>query len=293
MYRIRRILFLIAISHSTWGQKLITLSPIQGDNYEMVQQAIDYAIRNPGQSIAFSPGVYSYSRPLLAISINGNDYGQVSFSMSGSQSAKNAPDNRLAILTPTYVNAPALIIQKGKGVKIENIYFKGRYLLPNSIDPYKMQLMRYADWDDHQSRQNRYTPYAGAAVDPFSDPGMGFNEQYPGLEKYYLKGMSRGGSTGVDFIGCRFTNFVVGIIYEPEGQQNGDMCNVIDCSIEYCKVALAWCQDQTKGNQVERFRCWGARLPSLIATLLVVESGRCHLSTERISQARFTRYLTA
>jgi hypothetical protein len=239
------------------GQKVIALSPIQGDNYEMLQNAIEFAIKNPGNTISLSPGVYNYSKPLLAVVINGNDYGQVSFSMSGPQNAKNAPDGRVAIFAPTFNNAPAISIQKGKGVTIQNIYFRGKYTLPNTLDPYKMQTMRYADWDDHQCRHNRSTPYAGAAIDPFSDPARGYEEKYPGLEKYYLKGSGRGGSTGVDFIGCRFTNFVVGIIYEPEAQQNGDMCNVTDCCIEYCKVALAWCQDQTKGNQVERLRCWG------------------------------------
>jgi hypothetical protein len=239
------------------GQKLIALSPVQGDNYDMLQNAIDFAIKNPGNSISLAPGIYNYSKPLLAVFINGKDYGQVSFLMTGPQNAKNAPDGRVAILAPSFNNAPAISIQKGKGVTIQNIYFRGKYTLPNTLDPYKMQIMRYADWDDHQSRQDHLTPYAGAAIDPFTDPDLGFKTQYPGLEKYYLKGMSRGGSTGVDFIGCRFTNFVVGIIYEPEGQQNGDMCNVIDCAIEYCKVALAWCQDQTKGNHVERFRCWG------------------------------------
>jgi hypothetical protein len=177
--------------------------------------------------------------------------------MSGPQNAKNSPDSRNAILSPGFNNAPAIIIQKGKGVIIENIYFRGKYLLPNTLNPYKIQTMRFADWDDHQCRHNQYTPYAGAAIDPFSNPDLGFKEEYPGLEKYYLRGMGRSGSTGVDFVGCRFTNFVVGIIYEPEGQQNGDMCNVIDCCVEYCKVGISWCQDQTKGNQVERFRCWG------------------------------------
>lgn len=247
----------IFFSLNIFSQKTIALSPIQGDNYEMLQNAIDFAIKTPGNSISLAPGVYNYSKPLVAAVINGNDYGQVSFVMSGPQNAKNAPDGRVALFAPGFNNAPAISIQHGKGVTIQNIYFKGKYVLPNTLTPYKIQTMRYADWDDHQCRQNRYTPYAGAAVDPFSDPNRGLDEKYPGLEKYYLVGSGRSGSTGVDFIGCRFTNFVVGIIYEPEAQQNGDMCNVIDCTVEYCKVGIAWCQDQTKGNHVERLRCWG------------------------------------
>src|SRR5262245_11288450 len=111
------------------GQKIMALSPVQGDNYEMLQNAIDFAIKNPGNSISLAPGVYNYSKPLVAIVVKGNDYGQVSFVMAGPQSAKNAPDGRVAILAPSFNNAPAISIQHGKGVSIENIYFRGKYLL--------------------------------------------------------------------------------------------------------------------------------------------------------------------
>ena len=237
---------------------LYILSPISGDNAPQIQTAVDYAMNNPGWKVLLMPGTYSINSPIIII--NGTN-GQVSLEISGVENCKNSPVPRQAIISPTFNDQPAFIVQKGKGVIIQNLTFVGLYTLPNSLTTYQLQTMKYADWktaDANNCRHNQYSPYCAICIDPFSDPAYGLTEQYPGLSAYYVSGISRGGSTGVDVIGCRIYNFVVGIIYQPTAQQNGDICGIIDCAIEFNKIGVSYCQPQTKGNTIYRLRCWGA-----------------------------------
>lgn len=234
------------------------LTPVSGDNAPQIQTAVNYVITNPGWKILLMPGGYQINSPILIM--NGTN-GQVSLEITGVENCKNSPVNMQAVITPSFNNQPAFIVQKGKGVTIRNLTFQGLYTLPDSLTPYQLQTMKYADWqtnDTNNCRHNQYSPYCAICIDPFSDPSLGFTEQYPGLSAYYVSGISRAGSTGVDIIGCRIINFVVGVIYQPTAQENGDVCGIIDCSIEYNKIGISYCQDQTKGNTIYRLRCWGA-----------------------------------
>jgi hypothetical protein len=235
---------------------LYILSPIAGDNASQIQTAVNYARDNAGWKVLLMPGTYSISSPIFIM--NGTN-GQISMEIMGVESAKNTTDPRQSIISPTYNDKPAFIVQKGKGVTIRNLAFRGQYTRPNSLTVYQLQTMKYADWaTGDPCRHNQYSPYCAICIDPFSDPVYGIAEQYPGLSAYYVAGIGRGGSTGVDIIGCKITNFVVGIIYQPTEQQNGDICGIIECAIELNKIGVSYCQDQTKGNTIYRLRCWGA-----------------------------------
>jgi hypothetical protein len=239
---------------------IVKVFPLPGDNADNIQAAVNFCIANACE-VELVAGYYLISKPIIFAVINGLDYGQVSIDISGPQDCQDAPDRRMAIIAPTFKDRPAFAIQSGKGVKIKNLCFKGQYLKPNFITPYSIQTMRYSDWSD--STVDDY--YAAIVIDPFSNSDYEDLRKYKGMELYYLKGMSRSGSTGVDVIGCKIINFSVGILYEPTYQQNGDLCNVNHCTIEYCKVGISYCQDQTKGDYVRNLRVWG-NVHTVIAT---------------------------
>jgi hypothetical protein len=226
-------------------QNDIILYPIVGENYYQLQDAINFCIAFPSFKLKPTPGTYTYSKILLATNFTGKDFNQITFQLIGSSSAKAAPDQALVIF-----QGPGLMLQRSKGVRIENIYFKGPLKL--DFSQILIQKMKFSDWGAY----NRYTPIAGIAVDPFCDSTL-INARYAGFEKYYPAGMNRAGSTGLQIIGCKFTGWETGIVLEPTYQQNGDCIDIIDCDIEYSKIAIATTQPQNKGNTVIRLKSWG------------------------------------
>src|SRR5579862_3085936 len=227
------------------------------DDYAALQRSIDNAISS-GQSEIFLTGTYKISHPLIIARRNGKSYGQVSLNLRGRSFAKNANNCTRIIYTST--QGFAIGIQSGKGCVIEDISVEGQFTFVNKLSPVAIYTLPFAKWDDGSCGQNRTSPYAGIVVDPFSDPssydGIQY-KKYPGLDSFYLPGMSRAGSTGVRIKGCSIKNFVVGVMITPSYQQNGEMIDVDDCNLSFNKVSYAFSQAQSKANSVEKLMVWG------------------------------------
>jgi hypothetical protein len=240
----------------------ITLIPTGGDDYPQLQKTIDYCLSNPGHRILLVPGHYPISHPLLVVKKSGNDYTQVTIDIMGAMNAKDAADPFCSVIIPQFTNGFAIGIQQGKGCTISNIKFSGKYGLPQRLGLVQIDSLSWQGWSDGICSDGRTNPYSAIAIDPFSDPGdytsdTSLYQKYKGLDTFYLPGMRRSGSTAINITGCSIQGFVVGVMVTPSYQQNGDLINVLDSRIDFCKVCYAYSQAQSKGNQLNDLMVWG------------------------------------
>lgn len=237
----------------------IYLFPVAGDNQPQIQAAVDFCKTNPGWDIRLTVGTFQINSPIVIASIFGSDYAQVSVSIRGAAWAKNAPADRVSVIQAMFADGPAIAIQKGKCCQIADIAFVGQYTLPNSLTPDQIYRMRYEDWAQSGIPDGRTNANTAIAIDYAFDPGN-FDDTYqpyPPLKAGYLVGMSGGGSTAIRITGCCIKNFVVGVVVTPGFCVNGELIDVLDCQIDYCRVVYGYTQAQSKCNRLEDIMCWG------------------------------------
>lgn len=240
------------------AEQEIVVNPIVGDSYPELQAAVYFALANPQFSIYCSPGTYLLSRPLVIAAVLNGDYVQVSLKIHGAFSAKASPQNKWTLFEPVYSDAPTIVIQKGKAVTIENIASQGTADFIGNLSLLQIDTLKWSQWTDGHTRDNRNSPECFLAIDPACDPAyMDSINMYQGLKAMYLPGMSRGGSSGIEVIGCRAADYIVGIVFEPSYQQNGDISDIIDCDFESNKTDIAYGQDQSKEDHIIRLKDWG------------------------------------
>ena len=230
------------------------------DDWSFIQKAINHILDNGSVSrtLYFPPGTYVISRPLIIARFTGDSYKQASISLVGPANSKTISAG-FAVIAPNFNNTFAIGIQLGKGVLIKDLMITGRFTFPNTLNPIQVDTLAFSEWTDGSSRDNRFSPYAGIVIDPFSDSAV-YGKQgdmYPGLHAYYnCPKLGRGGSTSVQVVGCSIRNFVVGVMITPSNQQNGELIDVIDCDISGNKVAYSMGQAQSKECHVVRLKCW-------------------------------------
>jgi hypothetical protein len=239
----------------------LTITPTGEDDYPRLQAAIDYCLSNPGHRILLVAGHYSISHPLIVAKKAGNTYAQSTIDIEGAVNAKDAQDAFCSVIVPQFTNGFAIGIEYGKGCTISNIKFTGRYDLPRHLGLIQIDSLSWQGWSDGICSDGRTNPYSAIVIDPFSDPAGyvpdSLYPKYQGLDSFYLPGLSRAGSTAINITGCAIAGFVVGVMVTPSNQQNGDLVNVLDSRIDYCRVCYAYSQAQSKGNQVNDLMCWG------------------------------------
>ena len=230
------------------------------DDVFAIQKGIDYILNHPQaeRTLYFPAGTYSISRPLLIARPDKDRYRQSSINLVGPAESRDLGMGAANIL-PLFNNTFAIGIQSGKGVLIKDLVLRGRFEFPNKLKAVQVDTLSFEEWRDGSTRDDRYSPYSGIVIDPFSDAAAypSASDMYPGLRGYYLSGLGRGGSTDVRVEGCAIVNFVVGVMITPSNQQNGELIDVVDCDISANKVAYAMGQAQSKECHVEKLKCWG------------------------------------
>lgn len=236
----------------------IKLDPVVGDSYKMIQDAIDFYI-NSGIKIIPRPGDYYISQPLVIAKLVNGQYKQSSIAIEGVVSAKNSSGGYARII-PMFTNAFAIGIQQGKQVSIKNLCIQGKYTKSQFFTAIQVDTLKFSEWGDGVCSENVSSPYAGIAIDFASDPefydGVKY-KMYPGLEKWYVPGMNRGGSTAITMDGLSIQNFIIGVIVTPSNQANGDIIGLYNSAITNVKVAYALCQQQSKTCEVKNLHIWG------------------------------------
>ncbi len=222
----------------------------QNADWREIQGKIDEAIKNGG-SVQLTPNrIYTIDKPLIAAEWNGSEYQQVYFRMEGNGSMWD--NGKSTTIVATFKDAPIFSIQKGKGCVIKGITFKGVYRAPDGL-PHGKPFEAYGD---PTCRDSRYSPYAAVCIDPFSGqlpPDGG----YPSLKGWYRGSQTRGGSTGLRFEDCTFSNTTIGFITSPNGYtQNAEIITLQNIRIGECKAGIVGCQAQEKMNRVLNIGAW-------------------------------------
>ena len=137
---------------------VVVLNAVPGDNYPQLQQAINWCLARPWLRIHLNAGTYSISSPLVVAKITNGTYQQVSIDLEGARNAKDAPAAYTSIIVPLYSNAPALIIQQGKGCRVKNLSFIGQYTLPNGLSAVQIDTLTWKQWSDGQATDGPTNP---------------------------------------------------------------------------------------------------------------------------------------
>jgi hypothetical protein len=225
-----------------------TIGDGSADDTAALQLAITTAIVN-GKRLLVPSGTYKITSPLLAQTFNAGTWSYFTLHIEGEKS-KVGYTQPATVIAPTFNNAPALVIQQGRGVCVKSIVFRGTNdlytVFSNSSNFYKV--MTAANMNTNASRDSQYSPYCGVAVDPFSSGGGAAG--YPTLSAYYTG--TTAGSSDTLFEDCYFNNFIVGVALTPNAaNQNNDQVTFRNCMLGFNKVGLAIGQSQSRGIILE------------------------------------------
>jgi hypothetical protein len=229
----------------------------QADDYAAIQAAVNYARSNAIHYVFLPAGDYKITQPLIMD--NGQADGFQTVHLIGESSQWNAVAG--TNLFPTFKNAPALGIQRGKGNKIRGITFRGLFTTPFQNNQHAFWNSTLANFRDETCLDTRYAVYAAIVIDFATNTGA-YNPaiHYPGLAAYYGRGgTENSGSTGIEIEDCYFSNFAVGICSSPNGEtRNAEITLIRRCYFQQMKICISGNEDQEKANRIEDISCWEA-----------------------------------
>jgi hypothetical protein len=228
-----------------------------------IQAAVDYLVENtlssipPGNvgTLYLPPGRYLINNPIKIRKLSGQRYAFCSIRITGDAPSFGANDFHGSGLIAGFTDKPAIIIQAGRAVQIENLAIVGKNNWDAFVTDDISVLYDDATFLAPGITDKRHAPYAGICIDPFAlaptNPPLPPGELYPGLEAEYLPSA---GSSSIWIARCYIYGFVVGIVISPnwfsektdEFTQNAENISIDDCIIESTKSAIAVCQDQSR-----------------------------------------------
>jgi hypothetical protein len=155
-------------------------------------------------------------------------------------------------------------IQRGYGITIENIMFRGNFRTLGGDQFNQNQIFRktFNEWNQTGVSAKRFAPHTAINIDPFArtfptTDGGG----YASLQDNYVGGSGLdgyGGSSDIQINNCTFHHFTVGLSVSISGDlPNAEMVHSTGCAFKHCKVAYAVGMDQTRQNFLNDFKAWG------------------------------------
>jgi hypothetical protein len=228
-----------------------------------IQDAVDAAIDQGIASgtvnavpVYLPPGRYKITSPiLLAKQVAGPAYDFVSVELIGD----SAPLSNIfhgSVILPNYVNKPAIAIEGARAVRIKRLAIVGLNSWTSSFDPSDPENL----YDDSHfvmasCRNNRYSPYAAIAIDPFDTAAIA-GDQYPGMSSSYVTGAA---SSNVLIEDCYISGFVVGIgIGLSQVLQNAENIRIADTQIASVKSGVVIGQSQSRAVSLQNVSIFGA-----------------------------------
>lgn len=166
--------------------------------------------------------------------------------LGGDCSNKSASNQYLSKITFDAKTGYAIGIQLGRSIRIENITITGQYLFPSTVSNVNIGIYTFADWYNAAQSEGitdtRNSPYSGISIDP--------NINASG---------SSGGTSDVTVSHCSVKQFMVGIALTPNSSTlNDEMINILEDDIEFCRVAIAIGQDQSKTINIKGLKVWAS-----------------------------------
>ncbi|WP_437306559.1 hypothetical protein [Sorangium sp. So ce388] len=242
-----------------------------------IQAAVDYLVAlttgsmTPGSvgTLYFPPGNYRIDMPIRITSTFNGAYTFCSINIIGDAPPFGRGSLHGASIVVSYTDKPAIIIQCGRAVRLENLAIIGLNNWPAAWSKAHASFAAQIDslYDDATflaqgvTDDSRYAPYAGICIDPFCSPAP--LDVYPGLDDFYiLSGSGTSGSSSIFIERCHISGFVVGIAISPNqfrvpdpdhpaqtkvvNTQNAENISIASCNISSTKTAIAICQDQSR-----------------------------------------------
>jgi len=155
-----------------------------------------------------------------------------------------------SVLVASHLDAPALIVNRARGVRIAHIQIRGA----NTAQPGFIQTDERADYLSPGARFSQYSPHCGIGIDATSGP-IPPDGGYPGL----TYDAEVGGSHQVHIQNVTIWQFVVGLMVSPGLTQNADNIVFENGHIGICETAAAYGQSQTRNNVVSNSNIERAR----------------------------------
>lgn len=231
------------------------------DDTAAIQAAIDYALRSKIANVFMPDGRYLTSGPIhLGY---GNGYVTVNLIGADSTYACDAGFPGVTILA-NFSNAPAIVVQGGRDIKIKNISLKGtsyRYGLSTWGPQILAQTVSYAEVADPKrwvtntssSGLSRYAPYAGIAIDPYSGnrPAISYPDvtypEWTGITTQYNKNFS----SNTTLENVIIDGFYVGVANQPcDADGNGDFTTIHSSAIMNVAYAVSVGNSQSRNVSI-------------------------------------------
>jgi len=215
------------------------------DDAAAINTAIQFCISQNGTVLQFLRGTYSIASPILCFKWTAGAFSFFSLTLIG-ETPGYITAQQTRIVT-TFKDCPALIIQAGRMIKVQNISFLGG--ASSGAQPGYSDLLNDSGatpwWNTNGARDTSYSPHAGIAIDPFCS-GVPADGGYPGLSAYYTANV---GSSGVFLQNAAPKGFIVGVALSCSGggTQLGDNVILDKCSLGGNKVSVAIGQSQDRG----------------------------------------------
>jgi hypothetical protein len=246
-----------------------------------IQDAVDSIVSStlsnappkpPGSvgTLYLPPGRYLIDNPIKIRLVIGTPkarrYSFCSIRITGDAPPYGSNDFHGSALIASFADKPALIIQAGRAVWIENLAITGKNNWTLVHDTSHIDVL----YDDSnflvpEVVDSRYAPYAGICIDPFAvAPAPPPGPLYSGLEGEYLPSP---GSSYISIERCSIYGFGVGIAISPNGfstkpgefTQNAENISIDTCSVASTKSAIAVCQDQSRAVSCRNLNVYGAK----------------------------------
>jgi hypothetical protein len=235
------------------------------DDYTAIQKAINYVINNPKapRDVYFPQGNYLISQPLILAKKSGNIYQVFSCNLIGQKGGYFTSSDYNVTIQAQFNDKFAIGFQRARSSIVSGIYVKGNFA-PSFANLATQMATKFSDYVAASAgtfRDNRYSPYAGIVIDPFTSDGVSLGgNNYPGLDDWYTyatSGSETSGSSGIRIEDCRIQGFVVNFIIAPNGRtRNGENITVERVASDICKVSFASCNDQQKDNFYKQLVAW-------------------------------------
>lgn len=233
------------------------------DDIVSLQKSSDTIIANHSMTrdLYIPSGVYVIGFPWMLHNWDGTKYAQYTINLIGDWKCANSNLAGFARILPSYINGPAIGVQRATSGSITGISIEGAFL-PNT-GTYDQFVQTSFSSLIGSMRTSQYSPACGIAIDVVTNGQSPIDGGYPQLNgstggtNWYRGDGSNGGTTDFLIKDCHIIGFTVCILNSPTAStKQGEDCIIDSCRLENCGYAIAYCQAQNDNCHVKNCRSW-------------------------------------
>lgn len=214
------------------------------DDLIPLQAAIDAAIQVGGTVQLEAGAIYRITDSLLIARLVALQFQYAGCKIAGHKRTTNGLPAQASTIFIDSLDVPAIIIQGGYGVEIENVRIVGRNVIAGNFGTYD-DLLDETNFYVAGLRTNHLSPQAGICIDPYDASVIGA-DQYPGHAARYGYDLYK--SSAVTLRGCSIERCAYGVcVSSPGSAANADFMHAFDTTFYECMIAWHSFGTQTRG----------------------------------------------